>query len=363
MAKNTIYFTFCGTPIFQTKRNLVEHGETTWGGKSTPCANISFGVKVNKSTVFVGLWDSIKDTVKTSDVDNQLMEFKWEDRNDPGIIEKVANYKKFKTDIGSDETKSFVTAYDLIEYLEDALAGYESDIVVNGTYNLRYDNKGILRKNFNITSVWKAREDDKRRLSMRADLYYLGDALDKSSLKETSKMFLDSYVEQYINKDEGSKFVPMQTVFDVSKYDDDNDHHQKLKRHRLAFMEYKKKTVQHMLWELRVVNGAEEVEFTEDQLTPTQKDQIDLGIRTLEDFKPKGSIRGPRMQEIRLLEPICENEYADGLVDSEMKPDEFEEKIYTPPKDIDDSELEKEAERGQEEKKDESNGLADDELF
>lgn len=326
---NVIRFSFIGDPVIPNK-GLITEGKTPW---DTESLRLSIGVKVDDSTVFAGLYDSVKETIKTIDTDNQPMEINWEDRTDEQVREKVAGFRKYRTNIGSDETLTFITGYDFISYLAAALQDYNDPIVVNGTCDLRYDNKGILRRNFNITGIWKARETDQKKLSLVGDLYFSSKALDKSCVDETKKMILDSYVLQYINKDEGSMFVPFQTVFSVAKYKDDNERHQKKKAFKLSCLEYKKNTIHHMMWEMRVVDGTEEVEFTEDQLTPMQKMQIELGTRTLEDFRPNGSIRGPRNHEIRLFEPVCKGDFANGLVDSGMKLSEFEEKIYIPAKD------------------------------
>lgn len=326
---NIVRFTFVGDPVIPNK-GLITEGKTPWDSESL---RLSLGVKVDDSTVFAGLYDSVKETIKTIDTDNQPMEIDWEDRTDEQAREKVAGFRKYRTNIGSDETLTFITGYDFISYLAAALQDYNDPIVVNGTLDIRYDNKGILRKNYNITSVWKARENEAKKLAVIGDLYFSSKALDKSCFDETKKMFLDSYVLQYINKDEGSKFVPFPTVLNLSKYNDENEHHQQLKKFKLSCIEYKKNTIHHMMWEMRVVDGTEEVEFTEDQLTPLQKMQIELGTRTLDDFRPRGSIRGPRNHEIRLFEPVCMGDFENGLVDSGMKISEFEDQIYIPAKD------------------------------
>ena len=84
----------------------------------------------------------------------------------------------------------------------------------------------------------------------------------------------------------------------------------------------------HLLWECVMLNGAETVEFDESQLTKAQKEQIELGIRKLEDFRPTGSIFGDRVNEYRLFDPKLTGDFADGLVDAEMSSPEFDEEVY-----------------------------------
>ena len=96
--------------------------------------------------------------------------------------------------------------------------------------------------------------------------------------------------------------------------------------YKLKYIDISNKNMQHLQWEC----GAETVEFDESQLTKAQREQIELGIRKLEDFRPAGSIFGDRITEYRLFDPKLTGDFADGLVDTEMSTKEFEEDIYVP---------------------------------
>ena len=93
------------------------------------------------------------------------------------------------------------------------------------------------------------------------------------------------------------------------------------------------KAMVHIPWKMVLLRGAEEADFDESMLTDAQKEQIELGIKTLDDFKPKGNIYGDRIDEFRLFDPKLEGDFADGLLEAEDKSDEFEERIYQPPQD------------------------------
>ena len=49
-----------------------------------------------------------------------------------------------------------------------------------------------------------------------------------------------------------------------------------------------------------------------------------------ESFKPRGDIYGDRVSEFRLSKPNLTGDFADGLVDTELKISEFEEQLYVP---------------------------------
>ena len=81
-----------------------------------------------------------------------------------------------------------------------------------------------------------------------------------------------------------------------------------------------------------ITNGTEEVEFTMDSLTEQQREQVELGISKMEDFKPRGSVFGERVNELRLVKPLLtgEFEHCETAADSGYTAREFEDEIYVP---------------------------------
>ena len=206
-------------------------------------------------------------------------------------------------------------------------------------------------------------DEKKNRLLVIADVYYNKNCVDKTDFKSEKVIYVDGYVQQYINKDEGTKYIPQRFVFNATKYDPENEKHKKLLDYKLKYIDINDKNMQHMIWEVVMLNGAEEVEFDESQLTKAQKEQIELGIRTLDDFKPKGAILGGRVNEYRLFDPKLTGDFADGLVDTEMKESEFEEEIYRPAVDEKLDDVIEKAESKKEETKAEESTVDDDDLF
>ena len=160
------------------------------------------------------------------------------------------------------------------------------------------------------------------------DLFYNKNSLDDSDFDENKKMTLDCYIEQYINKDEGRKYVPIQVVFSGAKYDLENEKHKKLFDYKMKYIKVKNKNMVHIPWEIVLLRGAEEAEFDESMLTDSQREQVELGIKSVDDFRPKGNIYGDRIDEFRLFEPKLEGDYADGVLECDDTADEFEEKIF-----------------------------------
>ena len=334
-------FSFCGTPVIpkqkaDTKRpfckEISKKDEKTKETKKM--LSMSFGIKeTDMNMAFVEAFDSQQKVIKTMDVDNEKMDVDWYDRFDEDIIEKVANYRKYIVDLGDEHggRQEFITAYDMIEHLREHLPNYDGRVVVTGQFTRDwYAKKKTYFSKFRIQNVFAAPEERKNRLLLTMDLFYNKNSLDDSDFDENKKMTLDCYIEQYINKDEGRKYVPIQVVFSGAKYDLENEKHKKLFDYKMKYIKVKNKNMVHIPWEIVLLRGAEEAEFDESMLTDSQREQVELGIKSVDDFRPKGNIYGDRIDEFRLFEPKLEGDYADGVLECDDTADEFEEKIFVP---------------------------------
>lgn len=334
-------FNFCGTPVIpkqkaDTKRpfckEISKKDEKTKETKKM--LSMTFGIKeTGMNMAFVEVFDSQQKVIKTMDVDNEKMDVDWDDRFDEDIIEKVANYRKYIVDLGDEHggRQEFITAYDMIEHLREYLPNYDGRVVVTGQFTRDwYAKKKTYFSKFRIQNVFAAPEERKNRLLLTMDLFYNKSSLDDSDFDENKKMILDCYIEQYINKDEGRKYVPIQVVFSGTKYDLENEKHKKLFDYKMKYIKVKNKNMVHIPWEIVLLRGAEEAEFDESMLTDSQREQVELGIKSVDDFRPKGNIYGDRIDEFRLFEPKLEGDYADGVLECDDTADEFEEKIFVP---------------------------------
>lgn len=345
-------FNFTGTvmlPKKEAKRPFIK--EMQKNGRKM--LSMNFGIKESDNNMaFVEAFDGEQEVIKSKNTDNENIEIKWKDRLDEDVISSVASYRTTVVDLGEEfgGRHEFITMYDAIEFLQENLPKYKGKITATGQmvkepYNGKYYDK------FKIQSVYAVSDDKKNRLLITADIYYNKDSIDKADWKTEKKIIVDGYIQQYINKDEGNKFIPQQFVFNASKYDENNEKHKRLLDYKLKYIDISKKSMQHLLWECVMLNGAETVEFDESQLTKAQREQVELGIRTLNDFRPAGSIFGDRVTEYRLFDPKLTGDFADGLVDSEMSSSEFEDNIYVMATDEKMDDVMKKAENKEESKK------------
>ena len=321
-------------PLLSTKTiEYVKNGKKI----SQELTSLNFGVRESDTNMaFIEVVDNPRTTIKAKDTDNNDIEIDWDDRKDKDVIASVANYRKYVFNLGDDfgGRQEFITQFDMIEYLAENLPNYKGKVLATGDYSKTYS-KGKWYEKFRLQNLYAVEDDRKSRLGLTFDFYYNKDSIDKSDFKTEKKIYLSGFLKQYISKDEGNKFVPMQLVFNASKYDLENPKHKALYDYKISYIDIKNKNMCHLAWEAVLIRGAETIDFTYDMLTPAQKMQVDLGVRELDDFKPKNGVVGDKINEYRVFEPILkdmgkDDDFSNGIVELDMKMSEFEDEIYVP---------------------------------
>lgn len=337
MSNFTSRFNFVGDVVISHKNPKKPFFKDFVGGKNgkTKMASINFGVKAaDNNMAFVECFDSMQDEIKTMNSANEKISVAWKSRMDEDVVDTVANYKKCVIDLGDEHggRQEFVAAYDAIHFLHEHLPTYKGKIAVTGQMTKEWYKDQYYDK-FKLQNVYAVGDEKKNRLALTIDAFYNKDSIDKTDYKTEGKIYINGYVNQYINKEEGNKFIPQQFVFSAAKYKADDPKHQVLLAYKLKYIETKSKTMVHIPWDIVLVRGAEAVDFDESMLTPAQKEQVELGIKSVDDFKPNGNIFGDKINEYRLFDPQLKGDFADGLVECEHSNAEFEDLIYAPAKD------------------------------
>lgn len=143
-------------------------------------------------------------------------------------------------------------------------------------------------------------------LKANIDLFFDKDGIDDDT--KGKKMFVNGYIWDIVkNRDtkvKEDKLMPLTVVFDYSKTDDDNADHQMLVEFvKSTFKITNKKYIHKNGMDINVINGREMEEFDESKLTDGQRMAIKLGMKKLEDYKPKGMVFGDRIQELKVVCP------------------------------------------------------------
>lgn len=298
--------------------------------------SLNFGIKSDGHNMgFVEMFGMEQDVIRARNEDNESVEISWEDRFDEEAINSVAGMYRNFINLGEGfERQTFLSSFDAIGYLKENLRNLGDRVIVaTGRITKQFYN-GKVYDRYQLQNIFiRADESTKPKLNVTIELAFDKDCIDKSDWKTNRKLYIDGYTQTYIDKDHGYKWVSQRMCFDASKINPENEDHVSKMNCRLKYINVTGKKVYRMAFEGYLINGSETVEFDESQLTDAQREAVALGLKSLEDYRPRGQILGERIQEFRIKNPYLYGEYADGNVETDMTMSTFEEDmVYTPPK-------------------------------
>jgi len=301
----------------------------------------------------------------------------WEDRLNPSIVDSVPDYRKTIIDltpVGTSkdefyntkreiynletkenptqedkdkllelydkarnilpERKEFINTYDAIQFFMSKLEEYKGrKFRVKGNIEKSHWNEKFYT-NFVPSSIELVSDEERNKLGLNLDLFFTKGAVDEVDFAKEKVIRFDTYILSRDNAQKKDVFFPQQTVLNASKLDLDNPKHTgRVELIKKMLTGKSNKNVYHMAFEGKYFRGADEVEFTEKDLTPLQKECVELGINKIEDFKPKGGMLGETIEEFRVTLPLIKkfndsNDFSDGIVESTY---EVEDLTYVAP--------------------------------
>ena len=312
------------------------------------------------------------DPIKTLDTEKNKIEISWNDRFDEEVIKSVADYKK-NVIVLNGERHEFISEYDFIEFVRDhidEIKGKEFTVTGRVTKN---EYNGKISDRFQIQNIFEVTEEKKHKLRVFGEFYFDADSIDTADWKSEKKITFNGYTKEYMSKEHPAAYVPKTITLDASKIDFDNENLVALLNYNLKQMglSYEDGKIKNNLKKnayfcqsviLSYVNGAERKEFNESMLTENQKEAVALGLKTIDDFRPAGSIYGDRVVMLKLIDFDGRDKFSKGYIKCDETPKEFEENIYASVKEETVDDFEKSMNKPVEEKKEKSE-IEDDDLF
>lgn len=295
-------------------------------------------IAATNNRAFVEMAGFKNDVIKTYDPDGNELNIDWDDRFD--ATDKVANYKKNVITLDGDRHE-FVSEYDFIKFVIEHIDEIKHKRFTATGQLKKNVYKGKISDKFVLQNLFEVKEDDEKKNQLRvvSEFFYNAEGIDTADWKKEKKLYINGYTKEYIDKDNKAVYVPRSVTFNCSKVDFENEMHVKRVKFKLALLnlgldedkitsKLKKSKYYAMSVVLSYSNGAEEIEFDESSLTPNQRLSIELGMKKLDDFKPKGSIYGNRVVEYKLVDYNLNGDYADGAVTLDESASDFEDNIY-----------------------------------
>lgn len=236
----------------------------------------------------------------------EKMQVKWADRQNPDVIDKVANFRKYVVDLNTpgalkaaqeagDEAaieaakkrrKEFISEVDMVDYLNklvnsDKIKGIKFRVVGNIEYSYSV-NKNQFYRSFAIQKVYRAADDAESASLGTIDTYFGKDCIDDAAFDDTKKYYVSAHTQFFENNNfKKNIFAPIQLVIDANGDDKAAKIAEGLKK---KFDKIEGDEVRKICVAVKFLDGAQRRDISYDDLTDDQKESIDFGLVTLQDI-------------------------------------------------------------------------------
>ena len=226
--------------------------------------------------------------------------------------EDKVNIVKYKEDYKSLSVNrhEFISEYDFVKFVEDNLPQIRTlRLKVRGNYSVSLS-KGKTYTSYSPKIIEVAKAEEENKLECYLDFYFDRDCLEV----EEDALFANGFISCRDSYAKADRFFKTQLVCRNSKF------FEVFK----GFLTTTENTYQHLTFVCNVYSGANQKEFTYDDLTDQQKAMVDCGMATIDEYKPKGGyVLGNNITELRLAKPLLMGDFASGVVDSGLNDEEF----------------------------------------
>jgi hypothetical protein len=296
----------------------------------------------------------------------EKLQIAWRDRNKPEVIEKVAEFKKFVVDLekygrryelenalkkqeegklttaekeelgvedlkqavedSKKKRKEFLSEYDFTEYLYKLVSNEKIKNkvfkVIGDIVHTEYNGK--FYKKLVPTRLYVVDEAEEQTSTAQITVYYNKDSLDTGSYESTKKYYINAFVRDYDGNRKENVPCPIQLVLDDTSEDE--------KASKTVKILKKQFEVEGDSWKefgvkVKLLDGAQKVEITEDMLTDFQKEMLELDAITMDEIRKEigGDVYGERVQEMVIVN--VSRGFTKGRKDTVFVDSDFEIKV------------------------------------
>jgi hypothetical protein len=262
----------------------------------------------------------------------------WKDRNKPEVLENVAEFKKFVVDLektgrryklqhaadgnlpqeeldelgvedvekaledSKKKRKEFISEYDFTEYLQKLISSGKIDgrlfrvlgNIVHSEYN------GKIYKKLVPQRLYLADNGEEEVSNGQITVYFNKGSLDTASYDATKKYYINGFVRDYDGNRKENIPCPILLTLD--------DSHEDEKKSKVVKVIKKQFEVDDSSWKefgvkVKLLDGAQKVEITEEMLTDFQKEMLELEAITMDEIRKEigGDVYGEKTQEMIIV--------------------------------------------------------------
>ena len=204
--------------------------------------------------------------------------------------------------------REFITAWDAAEYVKRVLDSGEYEnkkFYIRGQFECRWsDQNQQWYTNMIPQSIMLAKPDSADMSQGSTTLFFTSGAVDDMDLDEKNKYYVNAYTFEYDSTRKKNIPCPFQLVIpdkmsDKDGRSDSNDE----ARSKLVVKKFtvEDDSVKEYGVQFDILNGSQRMEITPDMLTDEQREELDLGMITMDDIRSElgSSVYGERIRENR----------------------------------------------------------------
>lgn len=200
----------------------------------------------------------------------------------------------------------FISEWDYIDFIKKVIDSekYKDKLFFirgNGEYQYS-DSQQKVYESYIPTRIYLAADDAEPSSTATINIIFNSESLDEMSVEEKGKYYVNGHMMEYDQNRKANIPVPVTIVIPVPE--DDEKGKKKAEAFKHKFM-VDDDTYKEYGAIVNMLNGAQKTEITEDMLTDEQREDLDLGIITMDDIRAEigGNVYGDRIREYQLVKP------------------------------------------------------------
>lgn len=228
--------------------------------------------------------------------DEELKEVGLESKDDVTTALEKSNKKR----------REFISEMDYIDFIKKVIDSekYKDKLFFirgNGEYQYS-DNQQKVYESYIPTRIYLAADDAEPSSTATINIIFNSESLDEMSVEEKGKYYVNGHMMEYDQNRKANIPVPVTIVIPIPE--DDEKGKKKAEAFKHKFM-VDDDTYKEYGAIVNMLNGAQKTEITEDMLTDEQREDLDLGIITMDDIRAEigGNVYGDRIREYQLVKP------------------------------------------------------------
>lgn len=254
---------------------------------------------------------------------SEPIQIKWEKRNDPSEIEKVAGSRIFTIDTdtyqnrkameenGEDEAleaskkkcKHFIAGCDFVDFAKKVV--YNDKIKdwtfrIRGNVNYSYsESTGKYYANYEVQKIYRVDESTEASSEINMNFFFAEGAMDSGDYDETGKAIVSGFTPFYDSNTKKSWFCPISLVL---RGETDDAGKKKIKVWEKVFSKFEDDEIRKINLSCQKIDGAEKADIKLEDLSEEVQDNVNAGLISLAEAirDAGGQMYGDRIQEIRI---------------------------------------------------------------